>query len=160
MPYGVKIMLGATAIAATLSTVAAQPLPVIPRDGPAAIVAGRQAGFLLSGATFASMKGAIDRGEDVKGQQFAARALARWARTVPSVFPKGTDVAPTAALPLVWSDRKGFEAKAADYAAAAIKLAQLANAGDKAGFAAQWAETRKTCSACHDTYRKPMEPRG
>ncbi len=39
------------------------PLPMPAGD----VVAARQSAFLLSGALFGSMKGAIDRGEDVKG---------------------------------------------------------------------------------------------
>lgn len=131
--------------------------PPKPVGTAAEIVEGRQATFLLSGALFGTMKGAIDRGEDVKGQAFAARSIARWAKALPGMFPKGTGIAPSAALPNIWTDRAGFEAKAASYAAEADKLAAFATANDKAGFAAQWAVVRGTCGACHDVYRKPEE---
>lgn len=117
-------------------------------------IAGRQAAFRMSGALLNGMKGAIERGDDVASQAFAARAMAGWAKAIPGMFPAGSDGAPSNALPTVWTDRAGFEAKAADYAAAATKLADLAKAGDKAGFAAQFAELGKTCGACHTSYRK------
>jgi cytochrome c556 len=121
---------------------------------PGSTIAGRQAAFRLSGALVGSIKGAIERGDDVTSQAFAARAIAGWAKALPGMFPAGSDGAPSNALPTVWSDRAGFEAKAADYAAAAAKLADLAKAGDKPGFAAQFAALGKTCGACHSGYRK------
>jgi cytochrome c556 len=122
---------------------------------PAPMIAGRQATFRLSGAVMGSMKAAIDRGDDVAGQTFAANTLANWARVMPGMFPAGSGVAPSKALATIWSDRPGFEKAAADYQSAAAKLAGLAKAGDKPGFAAQWTELRKTCGACHDHYRQP-----
>lgn len=116
-------------------------------------IAARQSAFMLSGAAFGSMKAAIDAGGDVNHQAFAARSIARWAKTLASMFPAGTNVAPSKAKPEVWTDRAGFEAAAADYAAAADKLVALAQANDKAGFAAQWTETRNACQACHDKFR-------
>ena len=60
---------------------------------------------------------------------------------------------PTHARPEIWSDRAGFEAKAADYAAAADRLAELAAGDDAAAFAAQWTVVRSSCQACHDGYK-------
>lgn len=121
----------------------------------ASVIAGRQAGMRMSGAIMGEMKAVIDAGGDVKTQSFPARTLAGWAKAIPGMFPAGSGTGATGALPLVWSDRAGFEGKAAAYAAAAGKLADLAKAGDAAGFAAQWGEVRTACSACHDTYKKP-----
>ncbi len=118
-------------------------------------IAGRQAGMRMSGALMGAIKGGIDRGDDVKTFAFAARSLAGWAKAVPGMFPEGSGVAPSNALPVVWSDRAGFEAKAAAYATEAGKLADLAKASDTAGFAAQWAVVRASCNACHDVYKKP-----
>jgi cytochrome c556 len=125
-----------------------------PTADASGVIAGRQAAFRMSGALAGQIKGAIDRGDDPKTMAFAARALAGWAKALPGMFPAGSDAAPSNALPTVWSDRAGFEAKAADYAAAAAKLAELAKAGDKPGFAAQFAEVGKACGACHSGYRK------
>jgi cytochrome c556 len=152
---GAALLLGTAVASASGGKPVAAPAPA---DASGAI-AGRQAAFRLSGALFGSIKGAIDRGDDVKTQAFAARAIAGWAKAIPGMFPAGSDIAPSGAAPTVWTDRAGFEAKAADYAAAAGKLADLAKAGDKAGFATQYAEVGKTCGACHSTYRKQEEHR-
>ena len=99
------------------------------------------------------MKAQADAGADVHTPRLPARALARWARTLPTMFPAGTNLPNSHALPTVWSDRAGFEAKAAAYAAAAQALAQAAQSGDRAAFLTQWAAVRATCGACHDTYK-------
>jgi cytochrome c556 len=125
-------------------------------DPTADIIAGRKAAFLMSGALFGQIKAGVDRGDDPKALGFAARSLSGWAKAIPGMFPAGSTAANSDALPIIWSDRAGFEAKAADYAAAAAKLADLAKAGDKPGFAAQFAVVGGACKACHDTYRKPQ----
>jgi cytochrome c556 len=122
---------------------------------PEQIVAGRQSAYVLSGGAFAAMKAAADAGADVRGLVFPARALARWARTLPTMFPAGTNLPSSHALPTVWSDRAGFEQRAAAYAVAARLLAEAAQSGDRAAFLAQWTAVRSTCAACHDTYRHP-----
>lgn len=161
MRYGFWTLGGAALLMAMAAGSANGSRAVRPQaaDPTADVIAGRQAAFRMSGALVGAMKGAIDRSDDPKTQAFAARALAGWARAIPGMFPAGSSSAASGALPLVWSDRAGFEARAADYAAAAAKLADLAKAGDKPGFAAQFGEVGKACKACHDTYRKPEERR-
>lgn len=127
--------------------------------GHEAAVAGRQAAFLMSAAHMGAMKAGIARGDDPKAYAFAARSVARWAKALPGMFPPGSATPSSEALPAVWSDRKGFEAKAAAYAAAADTLAKAAAAGDAAAFAAAHGEVGKTCQSCHDAYRKPQPPR-
>ena len=111
------------------------------------VIKGRQGAMMLSGVAMASIKGAIDAGQPLASQRFSTRSLARWAHAVPGMFPAGSG--PEAGVPSnaraeIWSDRAGFEARAADYAAAADRLAELA---------AQWAVVRATCQACHDGYK-------
>ena len=120
------------------------------------VVKGRQAAMMLSGVAMASIKGAIDAGQPLAGQRFNTRALSRWAHAVPGMFPAGSGAeagVPTNAKPEVWSDRAGFEARAADYAAAADRLAELSAGEDAAAFGAQWIAVRQTCQACHDAYK-------
>ncbi|NEX91705.1 cytochrome c [Caulobacter sp. 17J65-9] len=142
-------VLGATGLAAAQ---AGAPVSMSAQD----VVATRQSALDMSAAAFGGMKGVIDAGADVKGQAFAAKGLARWAKQLPSMFPAGTGAdsgVATKAKAEIWTDRAGFEKAAADYAAQTQKLAELAEANDKAGFAAQWATVRQSCGACHDGYR-------
>ena len=125
-------------------------------EGPAGVIQGRQAAMMLSGVAMGSIKASIDAGQPSASQRFSTRALARWAHAVPGMFPAGSGPeagVTTKAKPEVWSDRAGFEAKAADYAAAADRLAELAAGEDAAAFAAQWAVVRQSCNACHTVYK-------
>jgi cytochrome c556 len=121
-----------------------------------ALVKARQAGMILSGTVVGGMKAAIDAGQAPPTQRNAARSLARWAHTLPELFPEGTDPASleTGALPAVWTDRAGFNAKAAEYAAAADRLAELSQGEDAAAFSAQWAVVRGSCQSCHSAYKE------
>lgn len=121
------------------------------------IIAARQASYDMSVATINEMKLAVAAGQDVKKQFYPAHALSRWSKVLPTMFPAGTEPGATAtethALAAVWSDRAGFEKAAANYQAATSKLADLAQAGDTAGFSTQLNDLSKACDACHDKYR-------
>lgn len=120
------------------------------------VIKGRQGAMMLSGVAMAAMKGSIDAGQPQASQRFATRSLSRWAHAVPGMFPEGSGPeagVPTNAKPEIWSDRAGFEARAADYAAAADRLAELASGDDAEAFGAQWTAVRATCQACHDSYK-------
>lgn len=149
-----KSLLIAALVAVPLTTAAAETQTPAAGLTPEQIVAARQSAYILSGGSFAAMKAAADSGADVKQLVFPARSLARWARTLPSLFPAGTNLPASKALPTVWSDRAGFEARAAAYADAARLLAETAQTGDRAAFLAQWTNVRGTCGACHDSFRR------
>lgn len=121
---------------------------------PATAVADRQAAMKSAGGMVQKLKGAVDSGGDVKEQAALADQLAAFAKSVPSLFPEGTAEG-SKAKPEVWSDRAGFEAKAAVFADATAKLAEAAKAGDTAGFATQFGEVRKSCGGCHSSYKQP-----
>ena len=129
-------------------------------QSPAQLVAARQAAFHLSGAAMGNMKAAIERGDDPKSQAYAARGVARWARALPTMFPPATEgIMPSRARPEIWASKPDFEAKAAAYAEAAERLAEVAASGDKAAFAAQHSATAATCAACHQLYQMPQPAR-
>ncbi len=149
-----SLLLAAALAAIPLTAAWAQTPPASPGLAPEQIVAARQASYMLSAGSFASMKFAAEAGTDLRQLVLPARALGRWARTLPSLFPAGTQLPASKALPEVWSDRAGFEARAQAYAEAAGRLAEAAQSGDRDAFLARWTETRATCSACHDSYRR------
>ena len=128
-----------------------------PPTPTADIIAARQAAFSLSSVVFGGMRPVVEAGGDVKPLTRGARVLARWARAMPALFPEGSNGGRNAATPAVWSDRPGFEAAAARYAEAASRLAELADANDKAGFAAQYKVVGDACGACHKVYRLPEQ---
>jgi cytochrome c556 len=111
----------------------------------------------MSVMAFGALQNAAKAGGDVTKSAYAASGLARWAKVLPTLFPAGSGEGSvkvfTQAKPLIWTDRPGFEAAAANYAAQADKLALLAKAGDAEGFKAQVAEVSRACDACHAKYK-------
>ncbi len=121
---------------------------------PDQIIAARQGGYDLMSGYLAPMKAAVDAKADVKPFEDGATAIANWGTIIPTLFPDGTQTGHhTHARPSVWSKRAGFVEASAALTAAATKLAALAKANDKAGFADQLAVTGRTCGACHRNYR-------
>jgi len=116
-------------------------------------VAARQASFMLSGAAMGAIKAAVEAKADPKSMQFTARALNRWAKQLPAMFPEGTALEGSGAKPEVWSDRAAFEAAAAEYVAATDGLVSASASGDYAIFAERWAAVGRACKACHDRFR-------
>ena len=121
---------------------------------PDQIIAARQTAYDLMYGTTIGIKTAIATKADVTDFEDAANAIARWGQVVPTMFPDGTQQGHnTKAKPNVWSDRDGFLKDANNLSEQATKLAQLAKAGDKAGFAQQFQAVGKACKTCHDTYK-------
>ncbi len=141
---GLALVLGVVGLAR------AADLAIKPDD----IITGRQAAFDLQQGVFSAMKGTIDAGGSVKPLVDGAKGLVSWGHAIPAMFPVGTESGHnTKAKPEIWSDQADFEKDAANLVAAADKLVTLAEADDKAGFAAQWKETGGTCGACHRAFR-------
>jgi cytochrome c556 len=124
---------------------------------PAEVIAARQAAFDMSVQAVEAMRKAANEGREPKNSAYAAAGLTKWAKALPGLFPRGTVRGETEiwtqAEPTIWSDRKGFEQAAANYAAAAAELARRAQANDAAGFKAQLAEVDEACSTCHASYK-------
>jgi cytochrome c556 len=83
------------------------------------------------------------------------------ANKLDSWFPKGTGTetgVKTAAKPEVWSDTAGFATSAHKLDVEAIRLQQIAAAGDIQGLKAQPKEISAACKACHDKFRAPATP--
>lgn len=114
----------------------------------------RQVGMDLQAGTFMYIRTVVATKGDVKPLETAGKAIARWADTIPSVYPVGSDKGhDTKALPEVWSDRAGFEKIAMTMHTAATKLAEDAKAGDSDAVAADAKLVGGQCGACHKGYR-------
>ena len=126
-------------------------------DGAAAITE-RQALMKLIGASFGSIKAAIDSKDaaQIKAAEGRARAIANAGNAIPTMFPKGSDdkVGKTAALPKIWEDSAGFKKAADTLGATATKLADALKSGDAAASLAAFGEVGKDgCGGCHGAYR-------
>ncbi|HEX9953882.1 MAG TPA: cytochrome c [Allosphingosinicella sp.] len=146
-------LLAALPLLALASCATTEDVPAPTGASPAQIVAARQAAFNLTAATFGNLSGAVESGADVKPLTFAVRGLAKWSHALPGMFPPGTNLPESRALPSVWQDRPGFEAQAANFQAESARLLNAAGTGDKAAFAAAYKAVGATCASCHTAYR-------
>ena len=121
----------------------------------AELVTARQAGMDMSVATLTLLKNASGNGVPLKNLIFPASGLAKWAVALPTLFAENTKGLSARAKPTVWTDRAGFNAKAAEFTAATKALAAAAAADDKPAFDAALATVGASCKGCHDTYQAP-----
>jgi cytochrome c556 len=124
---------------------------------PAAAITARQDAMKANGGAMRTLT-PIVRGEQPWNQQAAVQAattLHNTANAVPGVFPQGsgTEAGKTDALPAIWANWSDFQAKAKTFESESAKLLQLAQAGDEAGFKAQFPAVGRSCGGCHETYR-------
>ena len=114
----------------------------------------RQAGQLLVFGSFTGMRQAVLHKLPVKPFAEPAMAIARWMQQYPALFPPGSDHGDnTKALPAIWKNFATFQKDAAATSAAAQKLAMLAKADNRAGFATQLKVLGGTCGTCHKEFR-------
>ncbi len=147
----------AGAVSLAQAQVPIPPVPPTPPKPPFAspqdVIAARRAAMKTEGGLMQAMGKALQAGEDPAGFAPDAQWIADWAKQMPAMFPPGSDTGDTKALPAIWSEKSTFDQRAADTAAAAAKLAQLAADKDTAGFAAQLKVLGGTCGACHRPFK-------
>ena len=117
------------------------------------VIKQRQENRKQAGAAMRAIKGIIDAKGPTSGAVAQAAKLKELELAFVNMFPPGSDTGETKALPTVWSDRAGFIAASKASDAAYDKLATAAGSGDLAALTAAFADTGKTCGACHNTYR-------
>ncbi|WP_297106092.1 cytochrome c [uncultured Devosia sp.] len=72
---------------------------------------------------------------------------------IPDLFPEGSIVGDTKALPAIWENWEAFVAIAATGQAAAEAGLAAAEAGDAAGYGAALQTLMGTCGQCHQQFR-------
>lgn len=139
------------ALVAITSTMAVAASPA------ATAVTTRQANFKKMGGAMKVLKDQISSGSISKAQAVAAaKTLAATGRAQAGLFPNGSGASSgvkTDALPAVWSDRAGFDAKMKAYIAQADKMVVAANTGNVDAVTAQFKAVGGTCAACHKQFR-------
>lgn len=116
------------------------------------IVKERQENRKQAGAAMRAIKAVIDsKGATAPAVEQAAKLKTLEAAFV-KMFPPGSDK-DSKALPTVWTDWAGFQAASKASDTAYDKLAVAAGSGDMAALQAAFAETGKSCGACHDKFR-------
>ena len=116
------------------------------------VVKERQENRKQAGAAMRAIKGIIDAKGATAGAVEQAAKLKTLEMAFVKMFPAGSDK-DTKALPAVWTDWAGFQAASKNAEAAYDKLATAAGSGNMEALTAAFADTGKTCGACHDKFR-------
>lgn len=102
--------------------------------------------------------GVMVKGEKAYSADVAAAAatvIAEHAGTMPSLFPEGSNDMPSEALATIWSDWGRFTQSAEELSITATTLSEVAGSATSADeIRVQFAAVGKTCSACHEGFRK------
>jgi cytochrome c556 len=150
------LMVPLTALALTAATACGGKPPLDPALEKA--MQARHDGFEQIGD---SMKKITDT---LKGGGSLDPALVDASHTINGLAPQLKDWFPpgsgpetgrkTAAKPEIWTQPDEFARKREIFVSEATKLAQLADASDAAGFAAQVPKLGQACKGCHEQFRK------
>lgn len=95
--------------------------------------------------------GKVEHKEYLQGH---AEALADLGAQGKVLFPAGTDVGETDALPLIWKEPDQFNKLIAELEASSAKLRDAVVANDKPAAMAAFKALGESCKGCHDRYRK------
>lgn len=153
------LLLPALAACATASDEAPTSAARAAAPGTAELIAARKAMMHMAATlTFESVMPAVRNGSDVKRQEHAADGLAHFGHSIAGLFPEGSLAPDGRALPAIWSNKADFDARSKAFGDASARLAQLAKAGDTAGFAAQAKVVAGGCNGCHSLYRAEEKP--
>ncbi|MCY6382644.1 c-type cytochrome [Hoeflea prorocentri] len=102
--------------------------------------------------------GAMIKGERAYSAAVAASAaavIAEHAALMPSQFPDGSNEHPSEALPVIWSDWDRFTQSADELTIAATTLSDVVGrATSVEEIQVQFTAVGRTCSACHEAFRK------
>lgn len=93
--------------------------------------------------------------EDHGFLQEHADALASGVAELEHVFPAGSDVGESDALPVIWENPEAFAAAVDKAKQATAEFSQVvAEGGDRAAVAAAFREVGGSCRGCHDDFRR------
>lgn len=147
--FALAIVVAAAATFAFAQDITITTDPALAALSPEEMVAKRQAimkedGGILKGA------GALSGAEAVA----AADHLITNFSNLTVLFPEGSAVGDSEALPAIWENNADFQAILVSAVTAATAMKSAAEAGDAAAYGASMKTIGGFCGQCHQTYRK------
>ncbi|MDH4314710.1 MAG: cytochrome c [Gammaproteobacteria bacterium] len=106
------------------------------------------------GAASMHVRGLVD------GPEFLlkhARGLANGASEIATLFPAGSNVEGSEALPVIWEQPEEFAAAVEKLVDATKKFVAAAERDDKPAIAAAFRDVGGSCKGCHDKFRAPKD---
>jgi cytochrome c556 len=150
-----RLVLAAAAIAAIVSTAAAQ------NPSAAGLIHERQAHYKQMGGAMKGINDQLHSGEpSIAAIRQGSGVIAHYAVQLLRWFPRGTGPEAgvhTRALPQIWSDNRNFQRAGANLLVAARTLDAAAQRGDLAAIRAAVPQVAHACGNCHDSFRAPEQ---
>ena len=139
-------------IVSALSLVAS---PLVSADGDADFKY-RQGVMRTVGGQMSSMAAVLRGQVHVENLAFHARGMADLAEIVPHIFPEGSGVSKSEALPAIWEKSDEFEEAVTKFVDAANGMAKAAEAGsgDMSAIGPAMKALGQSCKGCHDNFRE------
>ena len=145
-------------VSIVVSALALLTSPLVSADGDAEFKY-RQGVMKTVGGQMSSMA-AVLRGQ-VYGDNLAfhARGMADLAEIVPHVFPEGSGVSKSEALPAIWENPDEFKEAVTQFVDAANEMAKVAEAGkgNSGAIGPAMNALGKSCKGCHDNFREEQD---
>ena len=128
--------------------------PVVLADGDAEFKY-RQGVMRTVGGQMSSMAAMLRGQVHLDNLALHARGMAELAEIVPNVFPEGSGVSKSEALPVIWEKPDEFEEAMTKFVDAANGMATAAGAGsvDMAAIGPAMKALGQSCKGCHDDFR-------
>ena len=92
--------------------------------------------------------------QEVENLAVHSKGMADLAKIVPNVFPEGSGVAKSEALPEIWENPGDFKAAIDKFVEAANNISAAANDGDAAAIGPAMNALGQSCKGCHDNFRE------
>jgi cytochrome c556 len=86
-----------------------------------------------------------------------AEGLANGAAELKHLFPAGSNVDDSEALPVIWEQPEEFQKAIANAEKATVAFREAVAGGDKAAIGAAFREVGAACRGCHDRFRLETE---
>jgi cytochrome c556 len=102
------------------------------------------------GASSMTVRGLVDDHGQLEGH---AAGLASAAAELGSIFPEGSAVDESEALPVIWEEPEKFAAAIAKLQDATAAFVVAVDGGDKAAIGAAFRNVGMSCRGCHDDFR-------
>lgn len=119
------------------------------------IIAKRQAGFKENGKSMKAISAILKENGDISSVAAAAQTIEAFSKTIPTLFPKGSDQGDTEAKPEIWTDMEKFKALAQEHEQAAKALVEAIDQKASQDVVKEKFETLgKSCGNCHKQFRK------
>jgi cytochrome c556 len=113
----------------------------------------RQAVMKSIGGHMSAMGNILKNQVHLDDMALHANGLAGLADIAPELFPAGSDVEKSKALPAVWEDAAGFEQAMNKFVEAAEGMAEASKYGEMSDIVPAIQALGGSCKGCHDDYK-------